>query len=131
VKAPPPTERQVQREILRMCGDVFPQAFIAHVPNGTHLSGNDEARARQMGGLKGDGLKVGFPDLIILWNHGTGFIEVKRPKLGKVSPVQEQIHAKLLDMGHRIHVVTSAIEAQSVMLDWGVPASGSRWREAA
>jgi hypothetical protein len=123
----PPTERQVQREILRMCGTVFPAALIAHVPNGAHLSGDGRARAMQMGALRGDGVKPGFPDLIVLWNHGAGFLEVKRPRLGKVSDVQEAMHAKLLDMGQRVAIATSAYEAQSILLDWGVPASGSRW----
>lgn len=123
----PPTERQVQREILRMCGTVFPSALIHHSPNGAHLAGNDTARFKQMGALLGDGLKKGFPDLIVTWNHGVGFLEVKRPKLGKVSDAQEAIHATLRDQGHRVAVVTSAIEAQVCMLEWGVPASSARW----
>lgn len=121
------TERQVQREILRMCGTVFPAALIAHVPNGSHLGGDERARSMQMGALKGDGLKVGFPDLIVLWNHGTGFLEVKRPKGGKVSPAQEAMIAHLRELGHRVEVVTSAVEAQQHMLDWGVPAKPVRW----
>ena len=110
-----------------MCGTVFPHALIAHVPNGSHLSGNEAARCRQMGSLKGDGLKVGFPDLIVIWNRGFGFIEVKRPKVGKVSDVQEAMHQALVERGQRIAVVTSAIEAQALLLDWGVPATGARW----
>ena len=126
MKAPIPTERQTQRAILAMCGTVFPAALIAHVPNGAHLSGDDAARSRQMGALIGDGLKKGFPDLIVLWNHGVGFLEVKRPKGGVVSPAQEGMIARLLDLGHRVAVVTSADETQAVMLDWGVPDSGAR-----
>lgn len=122
-----PTERQVQRAILKMCGDVFPSALVAHVPNGAHLSGDVRARCMQIGALKGDGMKPGFPDLIVTWNHGVGFLEVKRPKLGKVSGEQEAIHATLREQGHGIAVVTSATEAQAFMLDWGVPATGARW----
>lgn len=122
-----PTERQVQREILRMCGTVFPDCLIAHVPNGSHLSGNERARCMQMGALKGDGLKIGFPDLIVLWDYGCGFLEVKRPKGGRVSPVQEAMHSRLGELGHRVRVVTSAIEAQATMLEWGVPAKAARW----
>jgi hypothetical protein len=126
VKAPPPTERQVQRGILALCGRVFPSAIIAHVPNGSHLSGNDAARSRQMGALKGDGLKVGFPDLIVIWNHGVGFLEVKRPRLGRVSPVQEAMHQALAERGARLAVVTSAEEAQQALEGWGVPAISDR-----
>ena len=127
MKAPPPTEREVQRAILAMCGRVFPSALVHHSPNGAHLAGGDVARFKQMGALLGDGLKKGFPDLIVTWNHGVAFLEVKRPKLGKVSPEQEAIHATLREQGHRIAVVTSAEEAQAHMLDWGVPTAGARW----
>ena len=126
-KPPVPTERQVQREILRMCGEVFPSIYIAHVPNGAHLAGGDAARFKQMGALRGDGLKPGFPDLIVLWNYGVGFLEVKRPKSGKVSEVQEATHVKLTELGHRVAVVYSAYEAQCVLLEWGAPASCTRW----
>lgn len=122
----PPTERQVQRGILALCGRVFPSAIIAHVPNGSHLSGGEAARCRQMGALKGDGLKVGFPDLIVIWNYGVGFLEVKRPKLGRTSDVQHAMHTALRERGQRIAVVTSAEEAQAVMGEWGVPAITDR-----
>jgi hypothetical protein len=127
MKAVPPTERAVQREILRMCGTVFPSALVHHSPNGAHLAGDDGARFRQVGALLGDGMKKGWPDLIVVWNRGVGFLEVKRPRLGKVSAEQEAIHAVLRDMGQRIEVVTSAAEAQAHMLAWGVPATGARW----
>jgi hypothetical protein len=121
------TERQVQREILRMCGTVFPDVFIAHVPNGSHLSGTTQNRAMQMGALKGDGLKVGFPDLICIWKGGVGFLEVKRPKGGQMSLAQEMVLSILMEMGHHASVVTSAIEAQEALLAWGAPAKPVRW----
>lgn len=126
-KAPPPTERQVQRSILAMARTVFPSALIAHVPNGAHLAGDVTARLKQAGALLGDGMRRGYPDLIVTWNHGVGWLEVKRPRLGKVSAEQEAIHATLREQGHRIAVVTSAIEAQALMLDWCVPSAGARW----
>jgi hypothetical protein len=125
-----PSERQIQREILDMCGKVFPDVLLAHVPNGTHLFGNDAERARQMGTLKGDGLKVGFPDLIVLWDGGCGFLEVKRPG-GKLSDRQAAMHAKLVAIGHHVAKVESPFEAQSALLAWGAPATGTRWRAVA
>jgi len=122
-----PSERLIQREILRMCGTVFPDVLLAHVPNGSHLSGNEAARCRQMGALKGDGLKVGFPDLIAIWSGGVGFLEVKRPKSGRLSIHQELMHADLRAMGHNVAVVISATEAQDALLAWGAPAKSVRW----
>ena len=110
-----------------MCGAVFPAALVAHIPNGAALAGDTGARCRQIGALKGDGFKPGMPDLLITWNHGVAFLEIKRPRLGRVSPEQESIHTTLPEQGHRIAVVTSAGEAQALLLDWGVPATGAGW----
>ena len=35
-----PSERQVQRSILAMCGVCFPDVFITAIPNGAHLAGS-------------------------------------------------------------------------------------------
>jgi hypothetical protein len=94
VKPPIPTERQVQRAILAMCGIAFPDVLVVHIPNGAHLSGDERSRCMQMGALKGDGLKIGFPDLGFYWNHGHCLMEVKRPG-GKLSPQQVIMHVRL------------------------------------
>lgn len=121
VKPPVPTERQVQRAILQMAGTCFPDVLIAHVPNGAHLAGGDAARCRQMGALIGDGLKKGFPDLIAVWNRGVAFLEVKRPKGGKVSPEQERMHLALAERGYAVAIVTSPEEAWQHLADRGAP----------
>lgn len=126
-----PTERQVQRGILKMAGLCFPKVYITAIPNGAHLAGNDQARFKQMGALKGDGLKVGFPDLLCLWAVGKGaLIEVKRPKLGKMSPDQSAVHMILMDLGWACSVVTSETEAFEFLRDCGAPWSGCFWGEA-
>lgn len=121
MKAPIPTERQVQRSILAMAGTHFPDVFVCHVPNGAHLSGDERARCMQMGALKGDGLKVGFPDLLFYWNHGHALIEVKRPG-GKLSSHQEAMHLLLASMGYQPAVCTSPEEAYSFLVERGAPA---------
>jgi hypothetical protein len=132
VKRPVPTERQVQRAILQMMGICFPAVLVAHVPNGAHLAGTYIARFKQMGALKGDGLKIGFPDLICIWNHGVSFIEVKRPGCaGRVSPEQVKIHAQLTDLGFTPGVVTSPDEAFAFLKDCGAPTSVRQWGRAA
>jgi hypothetical protein len=117
-----PTERQVQRSILDMMGTCFPDVFVHHSPNGAHLAGNDTARFKQMGALLGDGLKKGFPDLICLWAVCQGaFIEVKRPKTGKLSEDQFQLHARLLSLGWRVKTVSSVEDAYAFLIDCGAP----------
>jgi hypothetical protein len=125
VKPPVPTERQVQRSILAMMGRLFPRVFVTHIPNGAHLAGGDTSRFKQMGALKGDGLKPGFPDLACYWNHGHALIEVKRPGCGShVSDAQRSVHATLAECGYPVAVVTSADEAMQFLIERGAPRVG-------
>jgi hypothetical protein len=126
-----PTERQVQRSILDMIRLCFPAAIYHHAAV-TLLSGNERQRGMQMGAMKGDGFKPGFPDLIVLWPHGKGaLIEVKRPKVGKVSPVQAELHEQLAAIGWPVAVVTSPEDAFDFLKAEGAPWSGVELRAAA
>lgn len=117
-----PTERQVQRAILAMCGVSFPDILIFHIPNGAHLAGNMVARFKQMGALKGDGFKPGVPDLLCLWSPTDGcFIEVKRPKAGKLSDEQKAIHTRLIDLCWPVATVTCIEEAYTFLRQCGAP----------
>ena len=116
-----PTERQVQRAILKMAATCFPDVLIHHSPGGAHLAGSTTARFKQMGALKGDGLKNGFPDLVCLWTGGICFMEVKRPKLSRVSPEQKEMIERIEGMGHRIAVVRSVEDAHGFLKDCGAP----------
>ncbi len=120
-----PTERAVQRAILKMCGRCFPDVFITAIPNGAHLAGNDVARFKQMGAMKGDGLKVGFPDLLFLWPHGKGaLVEVKRPKTGTLSKPQIALHPRLKAIGWPVTVVTTEDEVFRLLRFCGAPWNG-------
>jgi hypothetical protein len=132
VKAPVLTERQVQRGILRMAGICFPDVLIHHSPNGAHLAGSNAARFKQMGALKGDGMKNGWPDLVCVWNHGLAFIEVKRPgKAKNLSAEQIRIHAQLAECGFAVAIVTSSEEAFAFLKERGAPCRVREWRMAA
>ena len=120
----PPTERQVQRSILQMAGTCFRDVLIIHIPNGAHLAGNTVARFKQMGALKGDGFKPGVPDLLCLWSPGDGcFIEVKRPKLGRISDEQRAMQQRLIDLCWPVATVTSPEQAYSFLRECGAPCS--------
>lgn len=124
------TERQVQRSILSMCGTCFPDIYITAIPNGAHLAGNDVARFKQMGALKGDGLKIGFPDLLCLWKPRSGaLIEVKRPKTGRLSPDQRATHERLHEMDWPVATVTSIEEAFDFLKSCGAPCAAEIQRE--
>jgi hypothetical protein len=121
---PLPTERQVQRAILQMAGTCFRDVFITHIPNGAHLAGNSVARFKQMGALKGDGLKIGMPDLLCLWAPGKGvFIEVKRPRGWRISDEQKAMHERLDELGWPIATVTSPEAAYRFLRECGAPCS--------
>lgn len=120
-----PTERQVQRSILQMCGALFPEIYIIHIPNGAVLAGNASQRGRQMGALKGDGFKPGVPDLLCLWSPCDGcFLEVKRPKTGRTSPEQKAVQLRLVEMCWPVATVTSATEAHAFLKQCGAPCRG-------
>ncbi len=108
MNAPLPTERQVQRAILAMRKICFPRVIVLHIPNGGHLAGSATARFKQMGALKGDGLLPGTPDLLFLWSPAKGaFMECKRPKLGRLSEAQVDVHARLAEIRWPVATVTS------------------------
>lgn len=121
---PLPSERMIQRSILHMCGTCFRDVLIIHVPNGAHLAGNSTARFKQIGALKGDGFKPGVPDLLCLWSPCDGcFIEVKRPKLGRLSEEQKAMQQKLIDLCWPVATVTSLEEAYAFLSQCGAPRS--------
>jgi hypothetical protein len=116
------TERQVQRAILKMASLCFPRVMVLHIPNGGHLAGSATARFKQMGALKGDGLLPGTPDLLFLWSAGQGaFLEVKRPKTGRLSDAQKAIHTRLQEIRWPVATVTSVEEAYQFLFEQGAP----------
>ena len=120
-----PTERQNQRAILKMLGACFPRVLCHHSPNGAHLAGSPTARFKQMGAMRGDGLKPGFPDLICLWPVAKGcFIEVKREKTGRVSPEQYAMHEVIRTLHWPILVTFSPQEAFNFLQELGAPWNG-------
>jgi hypothetical protein len=116
-----PTERAVQRAILAMAKVCFPDVLIHHSPGGAHLAGSATARFKQMGALKGDGMRPGFPDLICVWKGGVAFMEVKRAKLSKVSPEQEQMLSLIGGMGHPVAIIKSVDDAHTFLKASGAP----------
>jgi hypothetical protein len=98
-----PTEAQVQRAIidrLRLMG-----ALAVHVPN----AGLRSERAGQR--LKGEGMRPGFPDLVVIGQGRVCFLEVKAPGTGRLSVRQIECHEEIRRRGAQVFTVTSQDEA--------------------
>jgi hypothetical protein len=107
-----------------MARQCFPSVLLHHSPGGAHLAGSPTARFKQMGALKGDGLRTGFPDLICLWKGGVAFMEVKRVKLSKVSPEQEAMLKFISELGWPVAIVKSVDDAHAFLKSCGAPCVG-------
>ena len=93
---------------------------VASIPNGSHLAGDKQARFRQVAAMKADGLRVGFPDLILFprWSTAIGFVEIKTEG-GCLSDNQKHCHAWLAGLGHRVAVVHSIEDMAETLDAWG------------
>lgn len=90
-----------------------------HVPNGAVLGGERERRARQMASLKRDGLRVGFPDLLVYGPQGRmGHIEVKCEG-NYQTPAQKAVAAWLGEWGHLYAVCRSQEDVDETLTKWG------------
>ena len=99
--APAASEAQIQRAIIDAMR--WRGVLAVHVPN----AGKRSAVAGRR--LKGEGMRPGFPDLL-LYAHGVhALIEVKRPgyRPSDVSDAQREMHATLTEHGARVTVVDS------------------------
>lgn len=110
-------ETQLQRSIrARLALRGFESV---HVPNGATLRGDFDQRRRQMANLKADGLRVGFPDLIVYGGAGRiGHIEVKCE--GKYQgPSQRECQRWLEGLGHSYAVCRSQEDVDETLAKWG------------
>ncbi len=94
-----------------------PEILLASCPNGGGRSGPIVGSI-----LKAEGLRAGFPDLMLLvprfrgtvwkdevWEHGL-FLELKRRE-GIVSPEQEVFHELLRKQGYKVVVCRTLVDA--------------------
>ena len=112
-------ERPVQRGAIRLLAMHGIEA--AHVPNGAHLAGDKLARIKQMAALRKDGLRPGFPDLILFGREPqqVGFIEVKREIGNDLSEDQEDWRDMLTERGWPWAMIRQPEEALDAVRQWG------------
>jgi hypothetical protein len=98
------TEHEEQRELVMWFRQNYPARIFA-IPNGGQ-------RSRTTGGkLKAEGVSAGVPDLYIpAWRC---WIEMKREKGGKISPVQKDWIVYLKGIGDTVIIGNGCEDAQN------------------
>lgn len=112
-------ERPVQRGAIRLLAMQRIEAVA--VPNGAHLAGDKLARIKQMAALRKDGLRPGFPDLILFGRKQLqiGFMEVKREIGNDLSDDQEDWRDMLIGWGFPWAMIRQPEEALDAVREWG------------
>lgn len=110
----PASEIERQTTFLGLLRMQAPTVMAWAVPNGHNRGLKDRVKAKK------EGLKAGVPDLTIVWNCGTAFIEFKDAK-GKPDANQVDLLNYLTDAGHHCAVVRSPEFALQLLAEWGAP----------
>jgi hypothetical protein len=135
-------ERILQREVMARLRHAPLQALVVPSPNGIFIPARTQAEQtlarRVVHQLKLDGqLLPGAPDLLILWDTGSGAIELKRPeskrlfdrqRAGTLSAAQKTFRDDCQGQGVNFAVCESWAEVRDTLKEWGrLPAS---WQDA-
>jgi hypothetical protein len=112
-------ERPIQRaniELLEGLG-----CYAVHIPNGSHLAGDIVARAKQTAALKKDGVRPGFPDLLVIDRRAPriGVIEVKREGRETLDPDQIWWRDELQRLGVPWALVNTPDGSAAALRIWG------------
>lgn len=71
--------------------------------------------------IKARGYKAGTPDLVILWQGRTYWLELKAPK-GTVDPLQRQCHEALMRAGSKVGIARDLNDVQYWLdAQWSIP----------
>lgn len=109
------SEYELHVAVVRLLDAILVGAMYFHPPNGGWRSKVESARLKNMG------VVAGIPDLVILYDGKTLFIELKKQKTGRVSPAQLVCHAQLAACGHHVEVCRSLDEVIAALDRHGVP----------
>jgi hypothetical protein len=108
-------EGKLHRNVALNLGQIFlPGTFWT-----THPLGGG---GRRRGGIiKGMGVKPGIPDLMIAHAGKTLWVELKAPKNGVLSDVQDRCHAELRLAGHFVEIGRSMDDVIAALDKHGIP----------
>ncbi|MCW2242199.1 VRR-NUC domain-containing protein [Azospirillum canadense] len=93
-------------------------AWFCHVPNGGKRSKAEAAR------LKAMGTKAGTPDIEIVYQGRSYWIELKSAS-GSLSKAQKDCHADLRRAGAPVATARTLEEVETALRGWGIPLRGS------
>jgi hypothetical protein len=112
-------ERPIQRANVKLLTAMG--CYVVHIPNGAALGGDKVARAKQAAVLKADGVRAGFPDLLVIDQRTTrmGVIEVKREGRTTLDPDQVWWRDELLRLGYQWALVNTPDGGAAVLRAWG------------
>jgi len=110
-------EHQVQKAICQYL-DMRGLMYFA-IPNGGQRNKIVASK------LKAEGVKAGIPDICIIYDSQTYFLEVKKPvtpKSGKgtLSKVQIEMIERLKEAGAEVAVVHSVQDTIEACISWGI-----------
>lgn len=118
-------EDQLQASICQFLDRALPDdAWYCAIPNGSVLAGAPAKRAMQMNKLKRTGLKVGAPDLFVVYGGFFYAIELKAGK-GKQSDSQQSVAGEINHAGGYYSIVRSLEECEAFLLAMCVPLRAS------
>lgn len=111
-----PTEAQLHATVAQYLDwALMPPAMYTTFPAGWGVLTRSTA-----GRLKGAGLKQGIPDILVWYNGFTLGIELKS-HVGRLTPVQEDTHAKMRAAGVVVTVCTSLMEVIDALGVYSIP----------
>jgi hypothetical protein len=114
-------ERSVQVTLKRYIEQTIPGAMVAAVKNEHKARSKDKlAISRFHAKRKAEGVKFGFPDLIVLLPEGRSFlVEVKGPG-GSLTDNQRELHPRIRAIGHTVIVAKSIESLRAGLRDAGI-----------
>ncbi len=111
-------EQELQRQVIALFGAVLPaDVFWAHYPAGGKRSRIEAAI------FKGLGVVAGTPDLILIRNGCTYWIELKSAK-GSLTMNQVAVHQRLRNAGALVETCRSVDDVIDVLTRWKFPLRG-------
>lgn len=113
-RKPRQVEGEFQKQVMKLLKIMLPRkTWMTSIEH----RGPGAARGRV---LKGMGVVSGVPDILLLWEGRTHWLELKAPK-GVVSNVQRVCHAELEQAGSPTAVCKTLDEVIAALRGWGIP----------
>lgn len=110
-------ERDLQTALIKHIRDWFPVVIVWASANETSEAHGktEEQRMRFFAARKRRGVLPGAPDLTLCLPRGrTLFFELKSPR-GRLSPSQQDVHARMRSAGHTVHLIRHIDQAHDII----------------